>query len=52
MAIKKWVTITINVDPKTWLAFKNKAKKEGIPYQSIINTLIDQYANDEIHITL
>lgn len=52
LELKKSKSITLRVKNENLIKFKVKAEKKGIPYQRIINTFIDQYANDEIRITI
>lgn len=49
---KKEKRITIRVAKRDLERIQIKAIKTGIPYQTIINSLIRQYANGRINITL
>ena len=50
--IKKSKSITIRVKNEDLLTVKSKAKGEGIPYQRIINMLINGYANNRIKLAI
>lgn len=46
-AIKKKRTITINLDDKAIVYFKNLSEETGIPYQNLINLYLVQCAKDK-----
>jgi predicted DNA binding CopG/RHH family protein len=50
--IKKSKSITIRVKNEDLLTVKSKAKGVGIPYQRIINMLINGYANNRIKLAI
>jgi len=52
LELKKSKSITLRVKNENLIKFKVKAEKSGIPYQRIISTFIDQYANDKIRIAI
>lgn len=47
---KKQITISLNLD--TIKYFKTMAKKEGIPYQTLINLFLNKCANDELKLSV
>lgn len=44
--------INIRLNPSDVLALKEKSSKLGMPYQTLINTLIHQYVTGKITLTL
>ena len=50
--IYKSKSITLRVKNEKLIKIKAKAKKVGIPYQRLINTLIGQYADNKISLTI
>ena len=50
--LKKDKRITLRVAKKDLEKIQTKAIKTGIPYQTLINSLIRQFANDRINITV
>lgn len=52
LEMKRSKKITLRVKNEDLIRVKAKAKKSGIPYQRLIGTLLRQYAEEKIHITL
>lgn len=52
LKLQKSKPITLRVKNENLLKFKAKAKNVGIPYQRIINTFIDLYANNKIRLAI
>lgn len=50
--IKKSKSITLRVKNEDLITVKSKAKGVGIPYQRIINMLINGYANGKIKLAI
>lgn len=50
--MKKSKKITLRVKNEDLIKVKAKAEKTGIPYQRLIRTLIKQYSEDKIHLTI
>jgi len=46
--LKKSKSITLRVKNEKLIKFKAKAKGKGVPYQRIINSFIEKYADDKI----
>ena len=40
------VRITINLNKQSVTFFKKKAKKQGVPYQNMIKTVLDYYVHE------
>ena len=49
---KKSKSITLRVKNEDLITVKSKARGVGIPYQRIINMLINGYANDRIKLAI
>ncbi|HTK03383.1 MAG TPA: CopG family antitoxin [Alphaproteobacteria bacterium] len=45
-------SMTIRVENNILSSVKEKAKKEGIPYQTLLNLLISQYAQGKIKLAI
>lgn len=45
-------SVNLRVQPSILETIKQKAKKAGLPYQTLINTLLHQYATGKINIEL
>ncbi len=43
------VKVTISLSQKSVTFFKKKAKKQGVPYQNMIKSLIDKYTDYYSH---
>jgi predicted DNA binding CopG/RHH family protein len=52
IAYRKDKSINLRVNHDTLTTIKSKARKAGLPYQTLINTLLHQYATGQIHINL
>lgn len=50
--IKKSKSVTLRVKNEDLITVKSKAKGVGIPYQRIINMLINGYANNRIKLAI
>jgi len=50
--LSKSKNITIRVNGADLEGIKSKSRELGIPYQSLINSLIHQYATDKIRLSL
>lgn len=48
--LKKQITININGDTINY--FKDQSKELGIPYQTLINLCLTDYANNKKHLEL
>jgi predicted DNA binding CopG/RHH family protein len=46
--LAKTKNINIRISPGDLFNIKNKASKQGIPYQTLISSLIHQYSTDRI----
>ncbi|MBI4009298.1 hypothetical protein HY357_03625 [Candidatus Roizmanbacteria bacterium] len=50
--LKKDKRVTIRVDKNDLAKIQNKAVEKGIPYQTIIASLLHQYAEEKIKVSL
>lgn len=50
--LKKSKSVTLRVKNENLIKVKAQAERHNIPYQRLINILIDQYANKKIRIAL
>lgn len=44
------VMMTARIDPETILKIKEKADRVGIPYQTLINSILKRYADGKLNI--
>lgn len=52
LKMRKSKSITLRVEPDILTSLKIKAQKIGMPYQTLISTLLHQYATGKITLTL
>ena len=52
LKLRKSRNLNIRIWPATLAGLKNKAKKEGLPYQTLVSLLLNQYVNGKITLTL
>lgn len=46
------IIVTTRIDPDTILKIKEKADRVGIPYQTLINSVLKRYANGSLQIEI
>lgn len=52
LELKKSRSITLRIKNENLIKVKARAEKHNIPYQRLINILIDQYANEKIRVVI